>query len=199
MDNSSKVNKAVIIKKMALSFDFDFDLGKKVLFPKGYNQNQIDCINALVSEMNAQNVSLINQAAYIIASAFHETYDYTKELRFGAMKELGGDVYLKYKPYYPYFGRGFCHLTWEANYIKEGRRLKMNLHDNPDLALKLDISANIIVNGMLTGSFTGAKLSTYLTANKTDYPNARRTINGMDCAAQIAGYASEFAKCITFK
>jgi hypothetical protein len=46
--------------------------------------------------------------------------------------------------------------------------------------------------GMRQGSFTGVGLSKYINADKCDYVNARRIINGTDKAQTIAGYATKF-------
>jgi hypothetical protein len=44
--------------------------------------------------------------------------------------------------------------------------------------------------GMRNGSFTGKKLSDYISGTTADYVNARRIINGTDRAELIAGYAT---------
>jgi len=50
--------------------------------------------------------------------------------------------------------------------------------------------------GMYQGLFTGRKLADYVTASATDYPHARRIINGMDRAQLIASYAEDFEKVL---
>ena len=42
------------------------------------------------------------------------------------------------------------------------------------------------------GDFTGKKLSDYIKPGSVDYVNARRIVNGTDCAEQIADYASKY-------
>lgn len=148
-----------------------------------------DSIDAILLEAFKQGITLKTHLAYILGTAWHEC-------RLIPQKEWGSDSYLKGKNYYPYFGRGFCQLTWDYNYKKEGERLGIDLLNKPDLALKVDIAANIIVHGMIKGSFTGKKLSDYITSAKTDFPNARRIINGTDKMELVASYASKFLKCI---
>jgi hypothetical protein len=46
--------------------------------------------------------------------------------------------------------------------------------------------------GMRKGIFTGKKFADYFSANKTDWVNARRIINGTDKARLIAEYAQDF-------
>lgn len=153
------------------------------------NKLQLDSIGAILSEAHKQGIKIKAQLAYIYATAWHES-------RLTPIKEWGSDAYLKGKKYYPFFGRGYVQLTWDYNYEKEGERLGIDLKNNPDLALQIDVAANIIVNGMITGSFTGKKLSDYITANKTDFPNARKIINGSDKMELIAGYATKFMNAI---
>jgi hypothetical protein len=50
--------------------------------------------------------------------------------------------------------------------------------------------------GMIGGWFTGKKLSDYLGNGKVDFVNARRIINGLDRADDIAGYANSFLAAV---
>jgi putative chitinase len=91
-------------------------------------------------------------------------------------------------------GRGYVQLTGRANYDKAGRELGLPLVDDPDLALQPAVAAKIMRRGMLEGWFTGKKLETYLPAEAShvQFRNARRIINGLDRADEIATYAMEF-------
>lgn len=169
------------------AFAFDYDLGREITGP--YSESMKQSIDSIMKEISLQGITLKTQAAYILATSWHES-------RLTPIKEWGGEDYLKSKPYYPFYGRGYCQLSWKENYLKEGRRLGMNLVDNPDLVLKIDIAANILVNGMIKGAFTGKKLSDYISTNKTDYQQARRIINSTDKMELVASYASKFFKCI---
>lgn len=66
------------------------------------------------------------------------------------------------------------------------------VHEDWNLALVASTSAIITVGGMLDGDFTGVGLPDYITADKTDYENARRIVNGTDKADTIAGYARKY-------
>ncbi|CCM77134.1 hypothetical protein [Rhizobium mesoamericanum] len=83
-------------------------------------------------------------------------------------------------------GRGLCQITGRANYAKFG------VVSDPDRAATLPTAATIMVRGMRDGLFTSKKLSDYLNDAGTDYVNARRIINGLDRAEEIAGYAKKF-------
>ena len=65
---------------------------------------------------------LRNQAAYVLATAYHETAHTMKPVR-----EYGGETYLKKKKYYPYVGMGYVQLTWDYNYKKASDKLGVDL------------------------------------------------------------------------
>lgn len=85
-----------------------------------------------------------------------------------------------------YRGRGYVQITGRSNYEKFG------IASNPDEALISKVSARILVEGMSKGSFTGRKLTDYITLQKSDFIEARRIINGTDKADLIAGYAKQY-------
>jgi len=178
---------------------FDFDKGKKVLFPKGYTPKQVSVIDALVSEANRQGIEFAAQLAYILATTYHECYNWNDTTsRMTQLIEMGGEAYLKAKKYYPFYGRGPNHLTWEENYRKEGKRIGLDLVKNPDLMLDVNIGSESSVYCMIHGSYrAGHTLAKYINPNKIDFKGARNIINaGGDKADLIAGYANEFLKCI---
>lgn len=141
--------------------------------------------------------------AYLLATAFHETartmqpitergtlsYFHRYEPDTAIGRRLGnvraGDGYL-------FRGRGYVQITGRANYANAGQKLGLDLVGNPDLALRGEIAADIMVRGAVEGWFTGRKLADYLDRSPPDYVNARRVINGTDRASQIAGYARNF-------
>lgn len=176
--------------------EFDFEAGKKVLFPKGYTQIQTDYIKAIIGQCNTQGVTMKEQTAYILATPYHEMYDYLHAIRFGAPKELGGEAYLKNKPYYPFYGRGPSHLTWKDNYRKEAKRTGLDLENKPDLMLNIEIGSESHVYCMIHGLYTGKKVADYINPSKIDFIGARAIINGKDETELIAGYAEEFLKCL---
>lgn len=98
-------------------------------------------------------------------------------------------------------------LTWEENYQNQQNTLDAipqvhqynipyQVHDDYNLALDSRASAIITVGGMRDGDFTGMKLSDYIKPGSVDYVNARRIVNGTDCAEQIAGYAEKYEKAL---
>ena len=93
-------------------------------------------------------------------------------------------------------------LTWLANYERADKELGLDgaLIKNLDLALDPDISAQILVKGMTEGWFSGDSkgrhsLSRHLPkdeATQAQFKQARRIINLMDKADQIAAIAVKF-------
>lgn len=127
---------------------------------------------------------LRNQAAYVLATAYHETAHTMKPVR-----EYGGETYLKKKAYYPYVGMGYVQLTWLANYQKASKKLGVDFVKNPRRLLLPEYAAAILVIGSRDGWFTGKKLSDYITVSRSDFTGARKIINGTDRAKAIADIA----------
>src|SRR5262249_49782772 len=98
-----------------------------------------------------------------------------------------------------YYGRGYVQLTWRENYqtMQETLAGSPQLVANADLALDCEIATQVIFIGMDSGLFTGKKLADWITDDATNFYDARTTVNGHDCASDIAAYATKFADAIT--
>jgi len=148
-------------------------------------QNNIKLIVNAFSVYGDNNKSKL---AYILATAWHESWlKPIKEFR----AAQGTSLYNTQNQYWytGFYGRGFVQLTWQSNYKKMGDWLGIDLVNNPDLALQPEVAAKILVYGMVNGSFTGKKLSDYITGDYNDFYNARRIVNGLDQAQKINDYA----------
>ena len=164
-------------------------------------QERVDSINAILDE--CEDISDDRWIAYILGTTYHETaYKMLpiEEIGKGKNRPYGKKVKYNGEPYeYPdklYYGRGFVQLTWYENYERFGKILGIPLLEQPELALKPDVSAKILVIGMTKGLFTGKKLSDYFNSKKGDWINARRIVNGLDCATIIANYSKKFLHCV---
>ncbi len=149
-------------------------------------------------------------AAYALATAYHETagtmqpirergsrsyfmrlYDVTgknpaRARAMGNTEEGDGALYN---------GRGFVQLTWKSNYEKARRATGVDLVKNPDLAMTRELAAEIMLNGMVKGWFTGKGLADYMPdveGSFHQFTQARRIINGTDKAQKIAREAQAF-------
>lgn len=158
-------------------------------------QPQVDGFSIVTAALKGWDVTWV---AYALATAWHETAHTMQPI-----KEYGGDAYFKRmydiqgarpekarelgneKPGdgARYAGRGYVQLTGRTNYRRFG------IENTPDDAMKPEVAARIMRDGMEQGAFTGKKLADYLPG---DYVNARRIINGRDKAELIAGYARNF-------
>jgi Chitinase class I. len=150
----------------------------------------------IINECKKQGL-LRNQAAYVLATAYHESGHTMKPVR-----EYGGEAYLKTKKYYPYVGMGYVQLTWDYNYKDWSKRLNVDFMTNPKLLLKPEYAVEILVLGSKLGTFTKKKLSDFMTLSGSDYFNARSIINGdknlvknkIKIGDLIAGYARAYEK-----
>lgn len=148
--------------------------------------------------------------AYMLATPYHETNgtmepisEYGSNAYFTRMYDINGIKPVRARDMgnvHPgdgikYRGRGLVQLTWFVNYLRAGEKLKLDLVNNPDLAMQLGIAAQIMVVGMVEGWFTGVKVSKLPLGRKatsSEFVQARSIINGRDRAELIAGYASTF-------
>ena len=185
----------------------------RVQFHPTLTQSQVDGYNAILDYWETADLTDLRWLAYILATAYHETGQLMAPVREGFAKTDAGSIKAVTRLYdqgrihqnyakpdangNSYFGRGLVQLTWADNYKRMGNALGMGtqLYDNPALVLDLDISVKILFKGMIDGLFTGHSLADYFNATKTDWQQARKIVNGMDKAAQIADYARRFKSC----
>ncbi len=147
---------------------------------------------AIKAECLKQGIGLPSQMAYVLATTDWETGHTFEPVREAYWKDE--DWRRRNLRYYPYYGRGYVQLTWEDNYRKYADILGIDLVKNPDLALEPQTALFILVHGFKTGAFTGKKITDYIRAGKTDFINARRCINALDRAEEIAALAEKFLK-----
>lgn len=138
-----------------------------------------------------------NQTAYILATAYWETARTMKPVVEAFW--LSEDWRRRNLRYYPWHGRGYVQLTWEANYIKAGDKLGLDLTSDPGVVMQPEVAAQILVQGMMEGWFTGKKLPDYAGNGKKNYLDARRVVNGTDKARAIAELAREYEAAIKAK
>jgi hypothetical protein len=163
---------------------------------------QVQGIEAKLAAFAAA-ASPIAHIAYGLATSFHET-----ARKMQPVEEIGrgrGKPYGKsgaHRGQVPY-GRGNVQLTWDGNYEKADAELDLDGSLLADFgrALETDISARIMVRGIIEGWFAGDKigrhkLSRYLpakgAASLKQFIPARRIINGVDRAGLVAEYAITF-------
>jgi hypothetical protein len=148
--------------------------------------------------------------AYGLATGWRETNKQMQPVEEAYFLGASADAYRKKLRYYPWTGRGDVQLTWKGDdrepnygYARADKELGLGgaLLADPSLALRPDISARVMVSGMEQGWFTGRKLADFLPstgpADIHQFTNARRIINGLDAAVEIAGNALKFQAALT--
>ncbi len=117
--------------------------------------------------------------------------------------------------WHAYYGRWFVQLTWKKNYTKMTEKIRLSwksfkcndgsllkwseidLVNNPDLILKSnELAACTTIYWMKYWIFTWVKLDTYINDNKTDFRNARKIVNGLDHADEIAANAKKYLRIL---
>jgi hypothetical protein len=177
---------------------------RQTIFKTGLKQLQVEGVETILNRWEAQGFTDQRWLAYMLATVYHETaktmqpieeYGKGKGYKYGKKIKRSGIPYSF--PDKIYYGRGYVQLTWFENYETMGRLLGVDLLNNPELALRPAIAADIMFEGMTKGNshfgdFTGKSLENYFNETKEDWVNARRIINGTDKADLIAGYGKKF-------
>ena len=177
-------------------------------------QSQVDGINFLIISMERTDLSP-EESAYMWATTAHET-----AWRFQPIAEYGNPSYFaeRYDPVLgstperraravsmgntcmgdgeKYKGRGYVQLTWRSNYQRAGNEIGVDLVNQPELAMVPENAFAVMYRGMREGWFTGKRIGDYINNDKWDLTNARRIINGLDKAHEIAMYANRFLRLI---
>ncbi len=137
---------------------------------------------------------LRNQTAYLLATSFWETAHTMRPVVEAYW--LSEDWRRTHLRYYPWYGRGFVQVTWQANYQRAENELGVAFTKDPSLALDPVNAANIAVLGMSEGWFTRHKLADYIDLHHSDFVDARRIINGTDRAQEIAVIAQHYDEAL---
>lgn len=185
------------------------------MFGGALNQSQVDAMNAILDEWERIGYRDVGYIAYSLATARHEPGKAMRPIReaYGTSDDdtirkldaawAAGKLPSVSRPYWrkdasgkAWFGRGLVQLTHRENYERIGKRLGIDLVGNPNLAMRLDVAAKILVVGMLEGLFTGKGLPDYITPLARDYREARRIVNALDRADTIAKYARDFERAL---
>ncbi len=190
--------------------DIFFKNIKNVLFAGKFTQPQVDGLDAILTYWETGTYSDLRHLAYILATAYHETGKRMQPIReCFALTDEEACRRLALKPYSfkdpitekAYFGRGLVQLTWKENYKRMSKYVGLDLVANPDYLLDMNISIQVLFEGMLKGEsnrgdFTGVSLETYFNAERNDPINARKIINGTDKAGLIAMYHHHFLEAL---
>jgi putative chitinase len=199
---------------------FFFDQVRSTLFTGRLSASQVNGLSFILDVWEASHSKKDDRwLAYALGTAFHETA-FTMQ----PIKEFGGNDYFfkMYDPKSPrpsraklakangnvhpgdgvlFHGRGYVQLTWRSNYKRMGDTFNVDLTSGKtaaDRVLQPELAAKIMFHGMEQGSFTGRKFAQFFGRTVEDWKNARKIINGLDCAEVIAGYSKKFYAAISY-
>lgn len=165
---------------------------RKGILGPALEPNEVSGCEAILDAMAGTPLS---HCAYALATAYHETARTMQPVREAYwLSEAWRKAHLRY---WPWYGRGYVQLTWQANYEKADKELALggSLLANADRAMELPIAAQVMRRGMVEGWFTKHTLAQHLPdriGTMTEFEQARRIINGTDKAHSIATYALQF-------
>lgn len=177
-----------------------YDHIRGALFTGRLLQHQVYGMEECLREYERRGMNDVRQLAYILGTIYHEVGRTMQPIEedgkgkgkgYGRRQRYNGDSYVGDKIYY---GRGLVQVTWIDNYerLTKENSNGWDFVNHPELLLQMQPSVWATFYGMLTGMFTGKKLSDYFNEKKADWKNARRVINGLDKADTIASYALKF-------
>jgi hypothetical protein len=197
---------------------FFFDQCRQILFTGKLSQGQVGGLTFILDVWEAAHAKKDDRwLAYALGTAYHETAFTMQPIR-----EIGGRDYFT-RMYDPnsalpnraklaksmgalpgdgpvFFGRGYVQLTWRSNYAQMGKVFGVDLTSDAaaaDQVLQPELAAKIMFKGMEDGMFTGKKFANFFNPTTEDWKNARKIINGLDCAENIAMYAKKFYSAIS--
>lgn len=176
-----------------------FDKARQRPFERALTVEAVHDIETIARRWFQTETGTIEQLAYILATAFWETArfktmeEYADGKAYEGRTDLGNTVPgdgPRYK------GRGFPMLTGRRNYTYWQQLTGRPLIAQPALATDAVLSARILIEGMMRGTFTGKKLPDYVNETIVDYRDARRVVNGTDKALEISNIAYSFLDAI---
>lgn len=186
------------------------------LFGGSLDQGQVSGIEAILDAWDRGHADGDRRwLAYMLATVFHETAATMQPVRetladsdaaAAARLESAwarGRLGAVKVPYWRadadgryWLGRGLVQLTHRANYQRMSRETGIDLVASPERAMESDVAVAILFAGMEKGLFTGKRLAEYFAADHADWTQARRIINGLDRAADVAAYGRAFHRAL---
>lgn len=171
---------------------------------KHFTKSQVAGIERLLAAWDIYGDGQREKLAYILATSKWETGGRMEPVRetFGKSTEdtirkldaawRAGKLGQVSRPYWRngWFGRGDVQLTHKENYEKFRDVVKENfgvdIVVDPDAVLRPEVSAFILIKGMMEGSFTGESLGSFINGKELRWDAARRVVNPKDRKSMVA-------------
>jgi len=181
---------------------------RKSLFNGSLSQEQVTGIEGILNAFEDYGDDRDKTLAYALATAHHETGRKMVPVREGfarsdasARRIVARRKYGKPGAYgHVFYGRGHVQLTWESNYCHTGKKIGIDLVKDPDRVLDPELSARVLIEGLLDGRWNGSEgegIAHYLPTNgKDDLRGARRTVNITDKWELLASYYLKYLSAI---
>jgi predicted chitinase len=203
---------------MAINRNFFFDNARMRLFSGKLQSGQVQGITAILDKWEATRAAADDRwLAYMLATAYHETARTMQPVREtlrstddqaiavlenaykkGQLPWVSNPYWRKDAQGRSWLGRGLVQLTHFDNYKRMGAKIGIDLVTDPSVAMKMDVALDIMFIGMEQGLFTSSGLPKFFSGPKEDWVNARKIINGLERAPQIADYGKTFYSCISY-
>ena len=201
-----------------------FDNIRPLFAGRTFTQIQVNAIDMILDEWESRKLTDLRWLAYMFATAHHETGQkyvaISENLNYSAagLRSTFGKYFtvaqanayarqperIANRAYanrmdngneasgdgWRFRGRGLVQITGRANYRYFG------IEATPDAAMSTPVAIDIMFDGMIKGVFTGVKLADFFTNTKSDWENARKIINGLDRAKDVAQYAIVFHRAL---
>ncbi len=194
-----------------------FNYVRRAPFGGQLSQDQVDGLEATLTEWERRRLADKRWLAYMLATDFHESAGTMQPVletrrpgekrnpslnsaiaRLEASWKAGKLPWVK-RPYWrrdsegkSWLGRGKPQVTHRDNYRKLSLVLDIDLLADPDLLLQMDIATRAMFAGMTGGIFTGKKLADYFNETRDDPIGARAIVNGGEKAKLVASYHRAF-------
>ncbi len=173
--------------------DAFFAYVRQNLYPGVMRPSQFEGISQILAHWNAdKTLTDVRWLAYILASSYHETgrkMQPVEEIGKGKGHPYGKPDHITGQIYY---GRGYIQITHRYHYETFGKLLGIDLVHYPELACDPHFAMQIMFRGMIEGLFTGRGLPRYFDGKTERWVDARKIVNGLDRAEDIAEYAKKF-------